>query len=288
MLTLDSHPVQIELQPELGGRITSIRYHGFELLRQPGCSELDSSLNWGSFVMAPWCNREDTEELEVLGKRFRLTPNWPDGSAIHGLVMESPWLTHGGSGHMSIHSERSQFPWKFSVSTKIHLRPQGFRYGLTLRNEDTHPMPAGLGWHPWFSTIGGPLSVRLHASKEYSFDSRYRVSGTPEQCDQPDDSLIPLWGSHRLFTELLTSGFTLTWHESGVVAQVRLSETFSHVLVYASEDFQAIAVEPQSHAPRGLARLTEDLPGAVAILPPKHELVGVIEIDFNSMPYSRL
>jgi galactose mutarotase-like enzyme len=54
-----------------------------------------------------------------------------------------------------------------------------------------------------------------------------------------------------------------------------------HVTAANASDVQAIAVEPQTHAPQGLRRLLNGEPGALAWIQPGDELELPITIDFD-------
>src|SRR5206468_10500493 len=42
------------------------------------------------------------------------------------------------------------WPWAFRAMQHFALSPTGLSVALTLRNQSDTPMPAGLGWHPYF------------------------------------------------------------------------------------------------------------------------------------------
>lgn len=246
-----------------GARVTSIGFGEYQIL-QPNWNLEYSNFEWGSFFMAPWCNREVAGPRTVLNKQINLQTNCDDGTAIHGLVHDNSWkkTSHG----FKVEMDHKDFPWPFSVESEIKVTEATFRLNLSLTNIGSEPMPAGIGWHPWFNAADGDMQVEVFAKSEYEFNSRYQAATSPKPVESPMGLHQPQWGSHRLFTDLTSQEVFLTWPKQKLQAKLTFSDELDHLLIYAKQDSHSIAIEPQSHAPNGLERLNRSQPGAVRVL----------------------
>src|SRR5438270_2243910 len=83
---LAAGPARVTLDPERGGRVSSLRVDGLELL----VNAADSPLDWGCFPMAPYAGRIRNGRFRYAGREHRLPLNMPP-HAIHGTVYDRPW-----------------------------------------------------------------------------------------------------------------------------------------------------------------------------------------------------
>jgi len=143
MSELRAEGCRAKILPEEGGRLASLEVDGWELLVQGG-GEL---FQWGNFAMAPWVGRLRDGVLRFGGKEHRFPLNAPP-DAIHGLVTQLPW-TEERPGVTSVNLPEP-WPWRGHVKHEISLLPGTIAFRLELTADE--PMPAALGWHPWFRT----------------------------------------------------------------------------------------------------------------------------------------
>ncbi len=124
-----------------GGRLASLVIDGREILVTEGTD----AFSWGSFPMAPFAGRLRHATFRFRGRTWRLPPNWPP-HAIHGLVAGRPWQE---VGERTISVELGA-PWPFAgrVTQALELSPGQLAFRLALEADE--PMPAVIGWHPWF------------------------------------------------------------------------------------------------------------------------------------------
>ena len=271
--------ITLTVLPVAGARIHSLRFRGAELLRAPADpnEHLREPFFWGGYIMAPWCNRITPAPVVIGGRTVDLAPNFPDGTAIHGLVYVAPWERTGASS-FAIEREGNGWPWPYR--TEIEYSVDGRRIAITLRlrNLSDGQMPGGVGIHPWFPT---PVEVRIDSGLTYgpnndTYDEPRPVTGDLDLRErqrmregvdstwaQPGDPPVELW-----------------WRELGLSAQMRAQFPTLHVTAAYGPERGAIAVEPQTHAPQALRRLIEGQPGALTMIEPGESLVLPITIDF--------
>ncbi len=128
------------------------------------------------YVLAPWSNRIRGGRFRFRGREVTLRPDWPDGTAIHGAVKDRPFrildrapmsarLRLESAEHAAIN-----WPWPFACEVRYELRPGVLRADLRLHNRADEPVPAGLGFHPYFAAgpaAFGPVSTAVLTGGRY-------------------------------------------------------------------------------------------------------------------------
>jgi aldose 1-epimerase len=268
--------------PGTGARLHRLRVRGHELLHTP--DRLDEHRRepffWGAYPMAPWCNRVAPGPVEAAGRTVDLRPNFADGSAIHGQVYDAPW-EQAGDGLFSIERGGAGWPWRYRVEQSFEaMQPgSGLRIVQRLTNLDDGPMPAGLGLHPWFA---GRVAVVINAQRALASNEDPQAPLEPVRGDldmRAERELHP--GIDAAWTDLSDPAVVLHWPDLGL--QLSLASADAAWVVAANPpDRDAIAVEPQTHAPQGLRRLIDGEPGGLTLLAPGESLRLTIELLFRS------
>jgi aldose 1-epimerase len=272
--------VELTVLPQVGARWHRLQVFGHDLLRTPrdlGEHQRDTFF-WGAYPMAPWCGRVDAGSQEIAGRQVALEPNFPDGTAIHGQVFAVPWRATG-EGHFAVSAGGDGWPWMYEVEFGVEVVANELRLTYLLRNTSDGPMPAGIGVHPWFRK---PISVRVPASGVLTPNQATPRDATPvtgpfdlrRLRGMPDD-LDATW------TDLAEPRVELHWPDAGVRATMRARAERLYIVAASPSHLDAIALEPQTHAPQALRRLLNGEPGALAMLPPGGELRLGVELAFE-------
>lgn len=163
LIRLANERGEVEVRPELGAGITAFRWDGRDILR-PTPADADDVLQTGNFVLAPFCNRIRNGAFVFEGREVRLPPNLGDHPhALHGQAWRRPWhvVAQAAAGlELAYEHTPGDWPWRYEVVQTLSLTDDGLVQTATLTNTDTHPMPAGLGFHPAFPA---PAGARLQA-----------------------------------------------------------------------------------------------------------------------------
>ena len=274
-------PVEAVMLPEAGARLHRLRAFGHDLLRTPSDPRrhLREPYDWGAYVMAPWCNRTPAEPIAVAGQTVSLASNWPDGTAIHGQVADARWEATSGEGEYLVRGGGDGWPWDYEVKTTIAVTGATVSLTSTLTNRSALPMPGGLGVHPWWRR---PLRVAVDAAIVYP--SNLEPAGIPapvagaldlRRLGAPADGLDGTW------TAIGDRAVDLDWPDLGIRATLRLSATADHVAVATPQSLDAAAVEWQTHAPGGLARIVRGDRGAMKLLEPGEAMRIDAELVFR-------
>ena len=225
-----------------GGRMTSLRIDEREVLLTEGWGPIE----WGCYPMAPFAGRIRDGRFVFRGREVQLPRNLPP-HAIHGTVFERPWaVTSQADEHVVLTVDLGPgWPFRGRVTQSIRLGPGGLDAILTLDAEE--PMPAALGWHPWFrrhlaKSRGGTPTTS--AEVELVVDARAMFERGADGL--PTGALVPVharpWDD--AFKDVRTSPL-VRWPGA---LEIELSSSASVWVVY-DERAEGVCVEPQTAPP---------------------------------------
>lgn len=243
-LVLAAGGARLELSPADGGRISSLRIDDRELLRTEGYGPIE----WGSYPMAPFAGRIRNGAFTFGGREVRLPLNLPP-HAIHGTVFVRRWDVVEVAGVSATLATSLGPDWPFAGRVEQRFELADGRLDVTLVLTADQPMPAALGWHPWFlRRLDGPDETpgegADHAPVELAFAPSEMLvrdaTGIPagERVTPPpgpwDDAFTGLAGPPRL-----------TWPGR---LELSIASSAEWWVVYDGRA-DAVAVEPQTAPP---------------------------------------
>lgn len=271
-----------------GGRLASLEIRGCELLVPPYDGE-DRSIRWGSFLMAPWAGRLADGRLHPSwgrpeGSGWTIDPAQPVGPiqlprnhgrhAIHGVVFDRAWRVEAvatDACELSIELDRSRWPFGGRVRQRLAL--VGRRLELSAEVVADEPMPAAVGWHPWFRRSlraeddPGRVRLGLRAAgilERVGMVPTGRVRSPAGVADLAD---APELGRRRLDDAFVgvTEAPVIDWPNLRLTLEI--GPPLSVVTVYSPRE--ALCVEPQTAWPNalGLSRPAGLAAGAVLVEP---------------------
>jgi aldose 1-epimerase len=255
-LTLRGGALGATLAPAVGGGIarfwSEARGAPLDLLRPttPDTLARGDPGGLGSFPLVPWSNRIRAGRFVFGGRAIALTPNLR-GHAIHGLGHRAPWTVTDATEADAVLEHRhpgGEWPWAYRATQRITLAPTGLRLEMDVTNESDSPMPAGLGWHPYFPRTA---ATALHA----------RVTGLwltdaeilPTVCVTPPPDRDPSRGLavDRVALDNVFIGWdgdaVITWPERGARLRLAASSALSALVVYTPPGRTFFCAEPVSH-----------------------------------------
>jgi aldose 1-epimerase len=276
--------VEVEVVPELGARLHRLRAFGRELLRTPPDPAVHARepFFWGGYVMAPWCNRLETSPTAVGDRTVDLPSNFSDGTAIHGQVYLRPW-DRVGAGRYRIAGGGDGWPWDYEVELGVEPREAALAIELTLTNRSGDRMPGGVGLHPWFRR---PVLLAIHGDAVHpsNLDTEPRPRSVAGAFDLRSIG-EPAIGLDATWTDLpdpADPAAELRWADADLAAALRMRSDAGRFVVAATPpDIDAVAVEPETHAPQGLRRLLHGEPGGLVWLEPDTSLALRVELAFE-------
>ena len=140
-LVLEQGDARLTVSPADGGRMTSLVAGGEERL----VARVADPIRWGCYPMAPWAGRIRDGRFTFRGRAVELPRNLPP-HAIHGTVFERAWeVVDPATIAIDL---GPAWPFAGRVTQRFALASDGLRVDLELVADE--PMPAIVGWHPWF------------------------------------------------------------------------------------------------------------------------------------------
>ena len=274
--------IEVVVLPEVGARLHRLLAFGRDVLRAPEDPDehVRDPFFWGAYVMAPWCNRIEASPVLVGSRRIALGSNFEDGSAIHGQVYARPWDVRD-DGTLRVRAGGDGWPWIYEVGLRIEVVDRSVRIVQTLVNLSEDPMPAGLGLHPWFRR---PVLVAIRGDGVHAVNTATEPQPRPvfgpfdlREVGEMSADLDATW------TDLAEPPVELRWPDAGVRATMRIVSPTVYVVAASPRHLDAIAVEPQTHAPQGLRRMLNNEPGGLTMLDPDEALGLSVELAFERL-----
>jgi aldose 1-epimerase len=257
--------IAIEVLPDVGARLHRLRFDGRDLLRTPAdpVAHLDDPWFWGSYPMAPWCNRLPPIRTDVAGRVLDLPANFRDGTAIHGQVDRAPWQ-RTADGSFRIEGGGDGWPWRYAVEQELAIDAARLDLALRLTNLDDAAMPAGVGIHPWFAK---PLAVAIRAAAVHPDNLATEAAPVPVAGALDRRALAPMPDDlDATWVDLDEPPIALAWPGPGIACTITFDAPTRVVTAASPAILDAVAVEPATHAPAGIRRLLGSEPGGMSLL----------------------
>ena len=244
--------LRLDIDPEIGAGITFLGWQDepgrFLPLLRPAHQDAAHFNDLSSYSLAPWSNRIAGAMLAWCGKTQALQADWPDGTAIHGLVKDMPWHVRQRSPVSAVLALSSgdnpglPYPWAFETEVVYRIDGGVLSAELSVKHiaggSSPDPMPAGLGFHPyWLRNLGEEpedVTVRLNGLRRYPCKgmipvgppvedevTRYLAEGRPLSALTLDDVFL---GS--------CDGAEIVWPRSRIRARYTCSEELGHAVIY--------------------------------------------------------
>ena len=244
MIELHAGPARVLVDPAHGGRLASVSVVELELIVDRTTSPGDP-LGWGCYPMAPWAGRVRHGRFAFEGVGYRLDLNLAP-HAIHGTVFDAQWdVESTDTRHCRISCDLgARWPFRGRVTQEVSVDPGGLHLSLRVCAEDG-PMPAVVGWHPWFVRDvpgGGALEVTMDAEHRWESD----LDTIPTGLVVPAGTRPPR-GWDDCFAGL-PAGPVLTWPGA---LELSLTSTCTEWVLF-DRPSHAVCVEPQTGPPDAL------------------------------------
>jgi aldose 1-epimerase len=257
----------------------------------------NDSAGFSSYNLAPYSNRIKSNKFVFQGREYQMKPNWADEIlTIHGDIRNRELaMTRSEQALEFWYDSRnvsdSNYPFDYSFKTRYALEDDVFVSHLEVQNVGTEPMPAGLGYHPYFvsSFLGSSAAPKL----QFQASSVYLT----------DTTRIPDGGSHAIPAELDFSsskpatGFfidnvyndwdgvaTFEWTGSGYALRIEGDPIYTHFVVFNGDPDGTVALEPVSHCTDGFNLMARGVQNTgVQILQPGEVLAGAMRLKLEKL-----
>jgi aldose 1-epimerase len=250
--------LSVQLAPAVGGSIARFCIAQRDVLRCAPTSAADaaSALVMGSFPMVPFANRIRNGCFVWQGTTIHIPANI-DGNAlpIHGVGWLKRWRPIGQytstSAQIRLHHEPDQaWPFAFTADQTFTLNTEGLAVQLDVHNSGDQPMPATLGFHPYF-----PAKPRLQTMTSGIWESDQNCLPVRHlEAASMNQQLASGAGLEQLDVDHTLTGWngmaTLNW--PGLRVDLKAASPLSclHLFTPPSEPF--VCLEPVSSPADGL------------------------------------
>jgi aldose 1-epimerase len=273
-IRISDGPITVSIEPEIGAALTGLVLDTgdgpFRILRF--ANDAGRFTDTSMYLMAPWTNRITGAAFEFQGKTHKLRSDWEDGSAIHGDVKARPWrildrtplsarLAYDSRGFKD-----SNWPWPYEAQVRYEIDGTALVCELGVRNLGESPMPAGVGFHPFFSRGSDQVEVKLATTGRYPVKNM--IPTGPAVSDDVTSRLAKGGPLGDLALDDVFAGFggnaEISWPASRTEAVIECSKNFSHVVVFSPRGKQGMedwfCVEPVSMVTNGFNLMARGQP----------------------------
>lgn len=242
----------LEFAPERGGSVLRFDWRGQPIFRPAvGPSVLDT----GCFPLVPFSNRIAHGRFAAHGREVRLAPNFPGSDhphPLHGFGWLAAWeVVEAGDAHAVLEHRYpgGEWPWPYVAHQQFRLTADGLEMGLALTNRGSDPMPAGLGFHPYFPRDADTRYLGLHRG-EWSNSA----DCLPKSLDLRG-AAIDWWAGQPVGSRSVDTVYTdregpldIAYPSRGFAVRLTPSENLPFTVVYSPSGEPFFCVEPVSHA----------------------------------------
>lgn len=271
-VTWTSGDWSLSVRPEMGGALTGCRYRGKHVLRPAVAGR--GVLGASAFPMVPFVGRIDQGRFVHDGAAYRVPPNFPpEPHAIHGHGWQSAW-THGvihGGLRLELKSADPRWPWPIEATQTFVPDGDLMIVELQLTNLGETPMPAGLGWHPYFQAEGASLAAHVTAAwGGERAHTQVPCEGADCLSEQTSVSQLDLDCCFEW-----PGGMAEIWLGNGLKVRMEAGEMARRLTLYAPAGEDFFCVEPVTQAPDAVNMADPEAAG-LRRLAPGETLVFVI------------
>ena len=250
LITLRAGDAAVELAPEAGGSVTRYWIERGPVTREwlrptpAGALRAGHPYLAAAFPLVPYSNRIRAGRFSFRGRSVVEPLNRPpERHAIHGHGWQARWQpteVTAATARLEYRHPAGAWPWAYHATQRFTLTPSGLTVELSLSNQSAAPMPAGLGWHPYFPrtprvTITADVRAMWLTDEEKMPTERVAPPAAP--FGRGRDNCFVGW-SRRV---------TIDWPELGARLVMRATPPLDYLVVFTPARRPFFCVEPVSH-----------------------------------------
>ncbi|PHR92904.1 MAG: hypothetical protein COA69_06150 [Robiginitomaculum sp.] len=284
----------LELSPETGGVITRCTYKGVDVLR-PATEKWHRSfdpMQSSCFALFPYSNRIANGTFSFEGETHHIDANFPGiKHPLHGTAWLGFWEVHQPSKSVceltyTQFKDVGAWPYPFEARQRFQIKNGALHVQLSIQNTGDTPMPAGMGWHPYF-----PLArdvARDKSNAHLKFNAKGVWLSDHESLPQTWVGLPSKWDfSNGLPVEgtQLDHCFggwdgkvRMSWPDSAFALEMRADPAMTHVVVY-TEEADSFCFEPASHMNDAINRMDTNIETGFRVLAPGETFTSTLVLD---------
>jgi aldose 1-epimerase len=250
LITLRAGDAAVELAPEVGGSVTRYWIERGPVTREwlrptpAGALRAGHPDRAAAFPLVPYSNRIRAGRFSFRGRSVVEPLNRPpERHAIHGHGWQARWQpteVTAATARLEYRHPAGAWPWAYHATQRFTLTPSGLTVELGLSNQSTAPMPAGLGWHPYF-----PRTPRATITADV------RAMWLTDEERMPTELVAPPAAPFGRGRDNCFVGWnrrvTIDWPELGARLVMRATPPLDDLVVFTPARRPFFCVEPVSH-----------------------------------------
>ena len=266
-ITLRAGDTAVALAPEAGGAVTRYWLARGSVTRdwlRP--TPAGAPYRPAAFPLVPYSNRIRAGRFSFHGRAVVEPLNWPpERHAIHGHGWQARWQpidVRTAEARLEYRHPAGAWPWAYRATQRFTLTPSSLTVALGLTNESAAPMPAGVGWHPYFprtarATISADVRGMWRTDGEKLPTELVAAPAAP--FGRGRDNCFVGWGRRA----------TIDWPELGARLVMQAQPPLDYLVVFTPARRPFFCVEPVSHVTDAfnLADAGRDDTGIVVVAP---------------------
>src|SRR5262245_2353514 len=260
LITLHAGDASAVLAPAIGGAL--LRYSPpaaagtIDWLRPTTAEALLGAdpYHTAGFPLVPYSNRIREGCFTFRGRTVALPPNTlPERHSIHGHGWQAAWTpVEVGASHAEFEYRHpaGAWPWPYRARQRVSLGPGQLVVELTLTSESDAPMPAGLGWHPYFPRTPRTTVTAAVRGLWLSDDEVMptALSAPPPPARDPARGLpVDQVALDNCFTGWDRRA-VVEWPERGARVVLTAESPLDFLMIYTPPGREFFCLEPVSHA----------------------------------------
>jgi aldose 1-epimerase len=251
-VVLHTARARVEILPALGGALGRFVWDGRDVTRPTPAGTTDA-LGSGGFPLVPFCNRIRDGRFGFGGRAVALSPNLGDHPhALHGQGWRGAWSVDSASDAEAVlrfDHPPGEWPWAYRAEQRLRLGDDGLRIDLSVTNTGAEPMPAGLGFHPYFPA-GGETRLQAGVTGVWMIDADCLPTTHVEGAWRSDWTA----GAATAVSELIDNCYTgwngvATITRAGATTTVTASPECRWLHVYSPPGADFVCAEPVANRP---------------------------------------
>ena len=288
LVTLTHGPYELVTAPGFGARIVSFRKGTRDILRPTPDNVIAKPkvYEFAGFPLMPYSGPLFGPGFTYAGTAHVLDRNVSEEpSATHGDAWISPFAIADQTESMALFEldympEARGFPFQWRGSVRFELSDQGLSIALRVTSRDHRPMPAGIGFHPYFPKPQG-TRLMFDAVGVWPADAPENVTQAcgpladglsfrdgPDVSEMVVDRLYEGWDGRAVLT-----------YPDGFSTIVTADGSLDKMQIYSAWHYPYVCVEPVSNANDGFNRMACGVPShGLRILEPGRSIDGTIRI----------
>ena len=289
VITLQNKKIKLNLLPEIGGRISSLIFDDFHVLRPIPLHDIKSLFLYkgGSFPLVPFSNRIKNAKFKFNESEFNLNQNaFPHAIHGHGYLSEWSILEQTNASAKIIyrhHGGKLGWPWSYEITQSIHLNNLSCLMQFKLMNKSKSIMPFGFGIHPFFN-FNDEIRLKFKASKEWDGQPEdFPTKTKPIENNFNIRNGRALWKNEKTVCyENFDGKIQIIWPYKKKKITIKADKIFNHLIVHVPKGEEYFCVEPVSHPTDGfnLIQAKEENISSWFLVPNDY-IDGLIEIELE-------